>query len=170
MSKCRKFLHNPSDFFHLQLFIIFSTFLIVTTLCSVLAQVHLSISLFLILCNKNFLHKKLAWFDWGSGAECVACAGGLVSRSESLVRFTHKLRHSSAADRQAPEQPVQHILILAQLFSRHCCRLIGVGVELFSPHTDTSVIFCVYCFRYMRNAFYSVKRRTYFEHRLLLCA
>ena len=111
MSKCRTFLYNPLDFFHRQFFIIFSTFLIVTTLCSVLAQVHLSISLFLILLQQQLLHtKKLhGLIGVGSDAECVGCA-------EGFVRFTYKLRHSSAADRQAPEQPVQHILILAQCF------------------------------------------------------
>ena len=79
------------------------------------APVNISVSHSL---QQQLLHtKKLhGLIGVGSGAGCVGCAGG-------LVRFTRKLRHSSAADREAPEQPVKHILILTQFFSRQCYRL-----------------------------------------------
>ena len=139
MSKCRTFLYNPLDFFHRQFFIIFSTFLIVTTLCSVLAQVHLSISLFLILLQQQLLHtKKLhGLIGVGSDAECVGCA-------EGFVRFTYKLRQQCGRQTGTRATCSTHLNSCAMFFSRHCCRLMGVGVELFSPYTDTSVLFCLF--------------------------
>ena len=71
------------------------------------ASVNISVSHSL----QQLLHKKVVCFDWGSAAEWVCW---MRRRVRSF--YSQAVRHSSTADRQAPEQPVQNILILAQFF------------------------------------------------------